>query len=222
MIKENYQKLISELPQNVKLIAVSKTHGPDRIMQLYNLGHRAFGENKVQELVGKYKVLPKDLEWHLIGHLQSNKVKYVAPFVSLIQSVDSEKLLEAINREAAKNNRIIPCLLQIHIASEETKFGFSTNELLSFLDSGRLTNYKNVSINGLMGMATNTDDKEKVRMEFKSLNHLFKKLQDQYFREIKNFNILSMGMSGDYHIAIEEGSSMIRIGSLIFGEREYK
>ncbi|MBZ4676101.1 MAG: YggS family pyridoxal phosphate-dependent enzyme, partial [Anaerophaga sp.] len=187
----------------------------------YETGHRIFGENKVQELADKYEQLPKDIRWHMIGHLQRNKVKYIAPFVSLIHGVDSFRLLKTINKEAAKNNRIIPCLFQIHIADEETKFGLDENELFEILESADYKNLSNIQIKGLMGMATFTDDREKVRSEFRFLKTLFDKTKNNYFRSDDAFSILSMGMSGDYQIAVEEGSNMVRIGSAVFGERQY-
>jgi len=218
---ENYRKLIQFLPDHVRLVAVSKTHSPEKIMEIYQGGHRLFGENKVQELVSKYQVLPKDIEWHMIGHLQSNKVKYIAPFISLIHSVDSVKLLDVIEKEAIKNKRAIPCLLQVHIATEETKFGFSPEELLEFLLGGQWKKYQHIVFSGLMGMATYTDNTEQIRREFKTLAELFKTIKANYFSDNEYFNTLSMGMSNDYQIAIEEGSNMIRVGSLIFGERNY-
>ena len=219
MITETLSRLNSELrPFGCRLIAVSKTQPVEKIREAYQAGQRLFGENKVQELVDKHEQLPADIEWHLIGHLQRNKVKYIAPFVGLIHSVDSLRLLEEINKQGEKNNRIIPCLLQIHIASEETKFGFDRNELMEALPE--ITKMNWVSIKGLMGMATFTDDKEKVRSEFKQLKNIFKDLKN-----IESGNIqmreLSMGMSGDYRIALEEGSTLVRIGTTIFGERNY-
>ncbi|HNV53232.1 MAG TPA: YggS family pyridoxal phosphate-dependent enzyme, partial [Tenuifilaceae bacterium] len=201
---------------------VSKTHPVEVIMEAYNAGHRIFGENKVQELVSKYEGMPKDIEWHLIGHLQSNKVKYIAAFVSLIHSVDSIKLLEVIDKEAQKHNRVIDCLLQIHIASEETKFGLSADELEELLSSNDFKEMKNIRVVGLMGMATFTDNMAQVRMEFKFLNNLFKSVKEKYFADKPWFKELSMGMSSDYAVAVEEGSTMVRIGSNIFGHRNYK
>lgn len=215
-IAENLKNIKSSIPEEVKLIAVSKTYSVETVMETYNEGHRVFGENKVQELVGKYEQLPKDIEWHLIGHLQTNKVKYIAPFVSLIHSIDSLKLLQEINKQALKNNRVIDCLLQIYIAQEETKFGFSFEEAETLLSSIQLKELKNIRIIGLMGMATNTDNTVQIRKEFKSLSEFYKKLQTLKLQTI------SMGMSSDYKIAIEEGSNMIRVGSAIFGERHYQ
>jgi len=224
-----FKKIKAELDeQDATLVAVSKLQSTQKIMELYQLGHRDFGENYVQELVEKETLLPKDIRWHFIGHLQSNKVKHIASFVHLIQGVDSEKLLKEINKQAAKNSRTIDCLLQVHIAEEDTKFGFSEEDLHRFF-SDQYISYTNIRIRGLMGMSTFSDDNEKVRNEFKSLKNLF----DKYFTPGQEVNInypssyaepgngylLSMGMSGDYKVAIEEGSNMVRIGSLLFGNR---
>ncbi len=218
-IGKNITTILDRLPGTVKLVAISKMKSEDEIMEAYQAGHRVFGENKVQELLRKQEVLPGDIEWHMVGHLQSNKVKYIATFVHLIQSVDSLKLLKVINKEAAKNNRRIDCLLQVHIAREETKFGFSNEEVVEFLDSKDREELKFIRITGLMGMATFTDDRDLIRSEFKSLKTFFDAIKKSYFEEEPSFKELSMGMSGDYTIAIEEGSTMVRIGSLIFGER---
>lgn len=204
-----------------KLVAVSKTKPAETIKEVYELGHKIFGENKVQELVDKYETLPKDIEWHMIGHLQRNKVKYIAPFVHLIHSVDSLRLLQAINKEGEKNQRVILCLLQIHIAEEETKFGLSEEELHELLSSEDFKNMQFVRIKGLMGMATNTDNEVQIRKEFKSLKTLFEKIKQQYRDSKVEMEELSMGMSGDFEIALEEGSTLIRVGSSIFGSREY-
>jgi len=213
-----YQNIISELnKKSVTLVAVSKTKPVEDILELYTLGQRDFGENYVQELTEKYELTPKDVRWHFIGHLQSNKVKYIAPFASLIHSVDSKKLLAEIDKQAKKNNRVIDCLLQIHIAEEETKFGFNENELKELISSD-LTVYRNVQIKGLMGMASFTDDIQKVRNEFKFLKRLFDKYSSWSIVNFQ-FSILSTGMSADYEVAIEEGSNMVRIGSLLFGKR---
>lgn len=212
-------KIRSELQiYNAKLVAVSKTKSEAEIHEVYNAGHKTFGENYVQELQYKQIHLPSDIEWHFIGHLQSNKVKYIAPFISLIQSVDTAGLLKEINNQAKKNNRIINCLLQVHIALEETKFGFSFDECESLLQSDELSLLNHISITGLMGMASFTQNQDQVRSEFKKLKKFYDKLSDKG----NNLNILSMGMSSDYKIALEEGSNMIRIGSSIFGERYYK
>lgn len=221
-ICENISKIKSVIPKDVTLIAVSKTHPPETIKEAYNCGQRIFGENKVQELCDKAVKLPPDIQWHLIGHLQSNKVKYIAPFVSLIHSVDSLKLLQEIDKQAKKCNRIIPVLLQIHIAEEETKFGLSPAEAEDILISHASHQLQNIKISGLMGMATNTEDEIKIRSEFKSLKKLFDyfKIQFPDSGNIK-LEILSMGMSSDFEIAVEEGSNMLRIGSTIFGNRHY-
>jgi PLP dependent protein len=218
--KEQYLRIKEELDQKeVTLVAVSKTKPVEDILELYHLGHRDFGENYVQELVDKYEQLPKDIRWHFIGHLQTNKVKYIAPFVHLIHGVDSFKLLKEINKQAEKNDRVIDVLLQVHIAQEETKFGLDKNELHEILNmnSGELHELKNVNIKGLMGMASFTDNQEQIRKEFKNLKSIF----DQFSVLHSQFSILSMGMSSDYTIAVEEGSTMVRIGSLLFGERVY-
>lgn len=220
-IPQQLEKIKGDLPQYVKLIAVSKTHPVNVIMEAYNAGHKIFGENRVQELISKYDVMPKDIEWHLIGHLQTNKVKYIAPFVSLIHSVDSFKLLSVIEKEAQKCNRVIDCLLQVYIASEETKFGLSADELHELLQNPEFEQLQNVRVCGLMGMATFTDNMEQVRMEFRFLKNLFNEVKQTYFKNHPWFNELSMGMSSDYRIAIEEGSTMVRIGSNIFGHRSY-
>lgn len=234
-IQQNLQKIKSDLPTQVTLVAISKTKPVEAILEAYNSGQRIFGENKVQEMCDKQLLLPTDIQWHIVGHLQSNKVKYIAPFVSLIHAVDSLKLLQEINKQAAKNNRIIDCLLQIYIAQEETKFGLNFEEAEQLLSSPTFQDLKNVRIVGLMGMASNTDNTEQVRMEFRSLKNFFDKIKSQELR-IKSqdsrlktqdsrletpYSILSMGMSSDYNIAIEEGSTMVRIGSSIFGERDY-
>ncbi len=202
-----------------KLIAVSKTKPISAILEAYEAGIKSFGENKVQELAEKSTQLPADIEWHMIGHLQRNKIKYIAPFIYLIHSVDSLRLLKEINKEGKKNQRIINCLFQMHIAEEETKFGLSETELMELIDSEDFNQLKNIMIIGLMGMATFTEDKEKVRNEFRSLHKIFEKIKGLPPRENLSFSELSMGMSGDYKIAIEEGSTMIRVGSSIFGNR---
>ena len=214
-IPNNLKTILKELETtNTTLVAVSKTHPPELIMEAYNAGQRIFGENKVQEMTAKYETLPKDIQWHLIGHLQTNKVSDIAPFVTLIHSVDSLKLLQVINKEAEKNNLIIDCLLQVFIATEESKFGLSFDEAIAILKSNEARLSKNIRITGLMGMATFTDDTAIIRNEFKSLKQFYDSLKNEH-----NFSILSMGMSSDYRIAIEEGSNMVRIGSAIFGER---
>jgi len=218
-IQENLSQLVKTIPPACTLIAVSKTQPPEIIQEAYNWGQRVFGENRAQELTTKYEALAKDIEWHLIGHLQTNKVKLIAPFVSLIQGVDSVKLLEEINRQGLRVNRIIPCLLQIHIAEEDTKFGFSEQEVLELIASGSFHNLKNIQVTGLMGIATFTEDAQQVRKEFKFLKSFFDKLRSQALPPAIRMEELSMGMSGDYKIALEEGSTMVRIGTAIFGHR---
>jgi pyridoxal phosphate enzyme (YggS family) len=208
-----------EIPPTVKLIAVSKTRSHAEIMEAYSAGQKAFGENRVQELMAKKDSLPADIEWHLIGHLQTNKVKYIVPFVSMIHSVDSFKLLRVINTEASLASRVIKCLLQVHIASEETKFGFSIEELNDMMSKGEVSEMKNVELCGVMGMATYTTDMALVRKEFSFLAACFRDLKSRYRADADEFREISMGMSDDYRIAVEEGSTMIRIGSRIFGER---
>lgn len=215
----NIRKLRESLPDHVKIVAVSKTRPPAMIMEAWNEGVRLFGENRVQELLAKREELPSDIEWHLIGHLQTNKVKFIVPFVSMIESVDSFKLLKAINREAETAGRTINCLLQIHIASEETKYGFSLPEIEEMLGSKEYSLLRSVSIRGVMGMATFTDNMSLVRQEFRQLRTCFETLKKKYFAADSNFSEVSMGMSGDYMIAVEEGSTIIRVGSLLFGER---
>ncbi len=212
-ISENIKEIKSQIPSNITLVAVSKTKPNEMLIEAYNAGQRDFGENYVQELVDKQNELPKDINWHFIGHLQSNKVKFIAPFVYLIHGVDSLKLLSEINKEAIKNNRIINCLLQLYIAKEETKFGLNFEEATELLNSKEFSEFKNISIKGFMAMASNTNDVEQITNEFRSA-HVFK---NQY----PNFPILSIGMSSDFEIAINEGSTLIRVGSKIFGERNY-
>jgi len=217
-IAENIQRIEQEIPDNVKLIAVTKTKPVAILEETYNNGFRRFGENKVQEMGEKYNLLPKDIEWHMIGHLQSNKIKYIAPFVAMIHSVDSFKLLQEINKEAKKNNRIINCLLQIFIAQEETKFGLSPEEAEEILQSTQLNSLENIKIAGLMGMASNTEDLDQVRSEFHGLKTLFESFK-KYNNDRVSMQEISMGMSGDYNIAAEEGSTFVRVGSAIFGSR---
>lgn len=217
-IKANLENVLSTIPDNVALIAVSKMKQAELIQEAYEAGHRAFGENKVQELSEKQPILPDDINWHMIGHLQSNKVKYIAPYVHMIHAVDSFKLLKEINKRAKNNGREIKVLLQIYIASEESKFGFNNVEVVELLNSSEFKELEHVQISGLMGMATNTLDQDRIRSEFKGLKALFDRIQNEYFNK-STFNILSMGMSNDYLIAIEEGSSMVRIGTAIFGLR---
>ncbi|HNP68547.1 MAG TPA: YggS family pyridoxal phosphate-dependent enzyme [Aequorivita sp.] len=220
-ISENLKKFNKELPDNVTLVAVSKTKPTSDLMEAYNAGQRVFGENKIQEMEAKWQEMPKDIEWHMIGHVQRNKVKYMAPFVSLIHAVDSLKLLKEINKEAEKNERTINCLLQIKIAEEDSKFGMEEADAVKIFSSEEFKRLQNVKIVGLMGMATFTDDEKQISEEFQKL----KKIYDQFRIQSRNFGtelrILSMGMSGDYKVAIENGSNMVRVGSAIFGERNY-
>ncbi len=218
----DFDKIKGTIPEDVKLVSVSKTKPNADILELYEHGVRIFGENKVQELAQKHEDLPKDIEWHYIGHLQSNKIKFIAPFVSLIHAVDSLKLLKAINKEALKNNRVIPVLMQLHIADEDTKFGLDLDKLKEILSSDYLIDLKNVEIVGLMGMATYTDDENQVKQEFQFLKSCFDELKATFFVENESFLEISMGMSGDYDLAIDNGSTMVRLGSSIFGERNYK
>jgi pyridoxal phosphate enzyme (YggS family) len=221
---EEWKRLTSELKaKKITLVAVSKTKPIEDILELYNLGQCDFGENYVQELIEKQPQLPTDIHWHYIGHLQSNKVKYIAPFVHLIHAVDSFKLLLEINKQAAKYNRVIDVLLQLHIAEEETKYGMDERDIIEFMDyyEAQKEQLPNVRICGLMGMATNTEDEQKIRADFKRIFAVYKNLSQSYFLGKKYFSICSMGMSGDYKIAIEEGSTMVRVGSLVFGERNY-
>ncbi len=218
-VEANLNEVQSQLPQGVTLVAVSKTHSAEVVMQAYEAGQRVFGENRVQELQEKYEALPKDIEWHQIGHLQKNKVKYIAPFVSLIHAVDSVELLDVINKEGAKNNRRIACLIQLHIAEEDSKFGFAYTEAKKFFEAYETSHYPNVLIKGLMGMATFTEDDAQIHKEFRTLKSFYDLIKETYFLENKEFNILSMGMSADYKIAIEEGSNLVRVGSAIFGSR---
>ena len=220
IIKQNLLNIQSQLPENVTLVAVSKTKPVANLMEAYNAGQRVFGENYVQELVEKYEVLPKDIQWHFIGHLQSRKVKLIAPFVNLIHGVDSLKLLHEINKEAIKNNRVIDCLLQIFIAEEESKFGLDEKELTEILSSEEFKKLKNIRIIGLMGMATFTDNQDQIKKEFQNLKTIFDKVSELKTENCQ-LNTISMGMSGDYQLAIECGSTMVRIGSSIFGNRNY-
>jgi pyridoxal phosphate enzyme (YggS family) len=215
-ISENIQKIKSEIPESVTLVAVSKTKPTSDIILAYDGGQRIFGENKIQEMASKYEELPKDIQWHMIGNVQTNKIKYMAPFVNLVHGVDREKVLKELNKQAVKNERKIDCLLQVHIAKEDTKFGFSQDELIDL--SEHLDDYANVNVIGLMGMATNTGDKNQIKLEFEGLRSLFQNLKEKLGGD---FNTLSMGMSGDYNLAIEKGSNMIRVGSSIFGARNY-
>lgn len=214
-IKKNLLQFLDDLPKEVSLVAVSKTKTNEEIMEAYEAGQRVFGENKIQEMVLKWSELPKDIEWQMIGHVQTNKVKYMGEFVSLIHGVDSLKLLKEINKQAIKHNRKINCLFQMHIAQEQTKFGLNETELFEIIGTEEFGNLKNVNVKGLMGMATFTDNEEQIRKEFLYLNSIYSKLKNR----LSDVNVLSMGMSGDYKIAIQQGSTMVRIGSSIFGNR---
>ena len=222
-IADNIKSLKNETNAiKVQLVAVSKTKPVEEVMEAYDAGQRVFGENMVQELVDKYEKLPKDIKWHLIGHLQSNKVKYIAPFISMIESVDSLKLLEEINKHAEKNNRVIDCLLQAYIADEETKYGLGFDEIIELLRSDEYTGLGHIRIRGLMGIATNTDNEKQIKDEFYELKTFFDGIKQSYFRQDPTFDVLSMGMSSDYKIAIEQGSNMVRLGNTIFGQRVIK
>lgn len=219
-VAEKIIELTNQLVSDCTLVAVSKTKPNTLIMEAYNTGHRDFGENKVQELVAKFEALPKDIRWHMIGHLQRNKVKYIAPFVHLIHGVDSLRLLREINKQGVKSDRVINCLLQVHIANEDTKFGFEKEEITDLFANSSLEEFQNVKITGLMGMATNTSDQNQVLDEFSGLKNLYDEVT-QLHPDASSFKILSMGMSSDYHIALDAGSNMVRIGSSIFGSRDY-
>ena len=220
-IESTIKEIRKELPLRTRLVAVSKFHPNEMIMEAYNAGQRIFGENHVQEMTQKYNTLPKDIEWHFIGHLQTNKVKYITPFVSVIHGIDTFKLLFEVNKQAAKHHRVIPCLLQIHIAEEETKFGFSFDECRQMLDMGEWKTLEHVHLCGVMGMATNTPDVIEVRKEFHSLKTFYDEIKEKYFKDDVLFKEISMGMTHDYPIAVEEGSTLVRIGTKIFGERNY-
>ncbi len=217
----SYLNIKNSLPEKVLLLAVSKTKPEEDIMDLYNLGQRDFGENKVQEMTTKYNNLPKDIRWHQIGHLQTNKIKYIVPYVHMIHSVDSLKLAQEINKQAQKTNKIIRCLLQIKVAEEETKFGFAPNDIIQLFENNAFTQLKNIKICGLMGMATNTENTNEINNEFSEIKKLFNYIKLQYYKNIDDFSEISMGMSGDYNLAIKNGSTIIRLGSIIFGERDY-
>jgi pyridoxal phosphate enzyme (YggS family) len=218
-IAETLKSITDAVPQHVRIVAVSKTMPVKAIMEAYDAGQRIFGENKVQEILQKHAQLPPDIAWHFIGHLQTNKVKYIAPFISLIHSIDSLRLLSEVNREALKCNRIIECLLEFHIANEETKFGLDYEEACSILDSEAYKHLGNIRITGIMGMGSFSEDFGLIRSEFRTLHDHFIKLKEQFFNQNDCFRHISMGMSGDYQIAIEEGSTMIRLGTIIFGDR---
>ena len=220
-IADNLKQVLAELPQGVRLVAVSKFHPNEAIEEAYQAGQRIFGESKVQEMTAKYESLPKDIEWHFIGHLQSNKIKYMIPYVTMIHGIDTYKLLAEVNKQAGKAGRTVNCLLQIHVAQEETKFGFSPEECREMLDAGEWKALAHVRICGLMGMASNTDNIEQINGEFRLLSSLFKEIKENWFADSDVFRELSMGMSHDYHEAIASGSTLVRVGSKIFGEREY-
>ncbi len=221
MIRENLQRIREELPPQVTLVAVSKTKPVEDILEAYDAGQRDFGENKVQEMTDKKERLPEDIRWHMIGHLQTNKVKYIVPFVSLIHSVDSMKLMRTVHKEAVKKDKVQDCLLEIHIAEEPSKFGFDFDELLEVMRGGEWKSLDHIRLCGVMGMATFTSDEDRVRREFRFLHNCFDTLKTEFFPGDDHFREISMGMSGDYRIAVEEGSTMVRIGTLIFGERNY-
>ena len=221
MVKENLETVRKTIPSGVLLVAVSKTKPVEDIQEAYDAGQRVFGENHALEMRDKHEVLPKDIEWHFIGHLQTNKIKYIISFARMIHSIDTFNLLQAVNKEAAKHDRVVDCLLQFHIAEEETKFGFTLDEIETQNFASILASMKNVRICGVMGMATNTDDMNQVRKEFRHLKEIFNTLKVKYFTDCEWFKEISMGMSHDYPIAIEEGSTMVRVGSKIFGERNY-
>lgn len=220
-IQHNLEAILSEIPENVRLVAVSKTKPVEAIREAYHAGQLDFGENKAQELSEKHPLLPADIRWHFIGHMQTNKVKYIAPFVHLIHAVDGLKLLKEINKQALKNNRTISCLLQFHIARESTKFGMNEQEARQLLNSGEFRDMKNIQIQGVMGMATLTDDMARVRKEFRQLRLYFEQLKKDFFSDVPYFREISMGMSHDYKVAIDEGATIIRVGTAIFGERNY-
>ena len=220
-IADNLKQVLAELPQGVRLVAVSKFHPNEAIEEAYQAGQRIFGESKVQEMTAKYESLPKDIEWHFIGHLQSNKIKYMIPYVAMIHGIVTYKLLAEVNKQAGKAGRTVNCLLQIHVAQEETKFGFSPEECREMLDAGEWKALAHVRICGLMGMASNTDNIEQINGEFRLLSSLFKEIKENWFADSDVFRELSMGMSHDYHEAIASGSTLVRVGSKIFGEREY-
>ena len=220
-IADNLKQVLAELPQGVRLVAVSKFHPNEAIEEAYQAGQRIFGESKVQEMTAKYESLPKDIEWHFIGHLQTNKIKYMIPYVAMIHGIDTYKLLEEVNKQSAKADRIVNCLLQIHVAQEENKFGFSPEECKEMLAAGAWKELSHIRLCGLMGMASNTDNTEQIDSEFRLLDRLFQEIKTTWFADSTHFRELSMGMSHDYHQAIAAGSTMVRVGSKIFGERNY-
>lgn len=221
MVRENLEKIKATIPGNVTLVAVSKTKPVSDVQEAYEAGQRVFGENHALEMRDKHEVLPNDIQWHFIGHLQTNKIKYIIPFVTLIHSIDSASLLEAVNKEANKHDRVVDCLLQFHIAQEETKFGLDMDEARQLLNSESFKQMENIRICGVMGMATFTDDEAEIRKEFKHLKEIFDTLKHDFFGNQPQFKEISMGMSNDYPIAIEEGATLVRVGSKIFGARRY-
>ncbi len=221
MIKDNFETVRKSIPSGVLLVAVSKTKPVEDLQEAYDAGQRVFGENHALEMRDKHEVLPNDIDWHFIGHLQTNKIKYIIPFVRLIHSIDTFNLLQYVNKEAVKHDRVVDCLLQFHVAEEETKFGLSIEEAEVMMDSEAFKSLKNVRICGVMGMATNTDNQVQIRKEFRHLKEIFSILKSKYFTDCEYFKEISMGMSHDYQLAIEEGSTMVRVGSRIFGERNY-
>lgn len=221
MIRENLEKIRATVPEGVTLVAVSKTKPVSDVQEAYDAGQRVFGENHALEMRDKHEALPKDIQWHFIGHLQTNKIKYIIPFVTLIHSIDTANLLEAVNKEARKHDRVVDCLLQFHIAQEETKFGLALDEAKQLLESESFKQMENIRICGVMGMATFTDDEVEIRKEFKHLKAIFDTLKKEYFADQPQFKEISMGMSDDYPIAIEEGATLVRVGSKIFGPRNY-
>lgn len=220
-LQQRLNDTINALPEKVTLVAVSKFHPAEAIREAYDAGQRIFGESRAQELVGKHDTLPTDIEWHFIGHLQPNKVKYIAPFVSLIHAVDTFRLLQEIDKQGRRCDRVIPCLLQLHVAAEETKFGFTPQECRAMLEEGTWREMDHVEIAGIMCMASNTDDEARIRADFHEANQFYREAKSTWFADRPTFALRSWGMSGDWHIAVEEGSNMVRIGSAIFGERTY-
>ncbi|MGN1353975.1 MAG: YggS family pyridoxal phosphate-dependent enzyme [Alloprevotella sp.] len=220
-LQQRLNDTLRALPDTVSLVAVSKFHPAEAIREAYEAGQRVFGESRAQELVGKHDTLPADIEWHFIGHLQPNKVKYIAPFVSLIHAVDTFRLLQEIDKQGRRCDRVIPCLLQLHVAAEETKFGFTPQECREMLDEGAWRDMDHVEIAGIMCMASNTDDEARIRADFREAYRFYREAKSTWFADSPAFTLRSWGMSGDWHIAVEEGSNMVRIGSAIFGERTY-
>lgn len=215
-VLQNFLNIRNEIPGGTEIVAVTKFRDPEEVMEVYNAGHKIFGENKVQEIIRKRELLPHDVQWHMIGHLQTNKVKYIAPYISMIHSIDSLKLLAEVNKQAQKHNRVIDCLLQFYIATEETKYGLDLTEAIQIIESEEFKKFKNIELCGVMGMASLSDDMKLIRSEFQNLKAIFTKLKTEYFQSNTLFKHISMGMTNDYHIAVEEGSTIVRIGSKIF------